>query len=50
MVEAYICNGCGEFQNGTPDATIDTTLLRGDVELCLSCVREFKAKYQINKS
>ena len=46
MAKAYYCNGCDELKHGTPAATIDTTLLRGDVELCLPCVKDFKAKYR----
>ena len=46
MSDAYLCNGCEEFKAGTPAAAIDTTLLRGDVELCSPCVKEFKAKYR----
>lgn len=46
MSDAYRCNGCGEYHDGTPDGTVETTLLRGDIELCLSCVWEFKTKYR----
>ena len=46
MAKAYYCNGCDELVQGKPAAEIDTTLLRGDVELCLGCVRDFKAKYR----
>jgi len=46
MSDAYKCNGCDEFVEGKPTATIDTTLLRNDVDLCSGCAHEFKAKYR----
>jgi len=45
MSDGYLCDGCNELKKGSPDGTVDSTLVRGDVELCLTCVREFKAKY-----
>jgi len=45
MTDAYKCNGCGELKEGTPDGTVKTTLVLGEIELCLTCAREFKARY-----
>ena len=49
MSDAYLCNGCNEYYQNKPAATIDTTLLRGDIDLCMTCVREFKATYRTDK-
>lgn len=46
MSDAYICDDCGETNEGTPTASIDTTLVRGMIELCAKCTRMFKAKYK----
>jgi DNA-directed RNA polymerase subunit RPC12/RpoP len=46
MSGAYRCDDCGEFFEGDATAEIETTLLRGDVELCTTCAREFKARYR----
>jgi len=49
MSDAYRCDDCGEVKDGTPAASIDTTLLRGDVDLCLPCVRKFKTRYKTDR-
>jgi len=42
MTDAYKCNRCGNFEEGEPTGTIETTLIRGKVELCKNCVYKFK--------